>query len=129
MSRFFAVLIFIVFLVFISAEISSEASFVYFVGDASWYAEFSPGIKDTTANMETFDHDKMTCAIWGLPFDTILEVTNIRNSRSVLVRVNDRGPARKHFEKGRIVDLTRAAFDRIEDLDRGLVKVRIRVIR
>lgn len=113
----------------IAAEVSSDATFVYLEGQASWYAEFSPGIRPTTANMEKFSHDDLTCATWGLPFNTILEVTNIRNGRSVLVRVNDRGPAKRLFNKGRVIDLTKAAFSRIDDLDRGLVNVRVRVVK
>lgn len=112
----------------LSAEISSEASFTYLDGQASWYAEFSPGIRPRTANMERFNDSAMTCAMWGVPFDTILEVTNVRNGCTVLVRVNDRGPAKRLYKKGRIIDLTRAAFSRIEDLDRGLARVRVRVV-
>ena len=113
----------------ITTEISSEASFVYMIGTASWYSEFSPGVRPTTANMEKFDHKKMTCAVWGIPFNSIIEVTNIRNGRKVLVRVNDRGPARKYYARGRVIDLTMEAFKEIEDLDRGLARVRLRVIK
>ena len=126
------ILVYISALVFISglsAEIGSEASFTYLEGQASWYAEFSPGIRPTTANMEKFDDSGMTCAMWGIPFNTVLEVTNVRNGRSVLVRVNDRGPAKRLYEKGRIIDLTRAAFREIEDLDRGLASVRIKIVK
>lgn len=106
-----------------------DASFAYLEGQASWYAEFSPGIKATTANMEKFDHDELTCATWGLPFNTLLEVTNVRNGKKVIVRVNDRGPSRRLFREGRVVDLTMGAFRRIEDLTRGLADVRVKVIR
>ncbi|MFC1577325.1 septal ring lytic transglycosylase RlpA family protein [Candidatus Omnitrophota bacterium] len=98
------------------------------VGVASWYAEFSPGINKTTANMEIFDHDGMTCAIWRIPFDTILKVTNLENSKAVYVRVNDRGPAKRLVEDGRVIDLTRRSFEKIEDLDKGLAKVKVEVI-
>jgi len=107
----------------------AEAGFTSVEGLASWYAEFSPGIRPTTANMEIFDHDKMTCAIWDLPFNSVLEVTNLSNGRSVTVRVNDRGPAKRLCREGRVIDLTMAAFKEIEDLEAGLVKVRVRVIR
>ncbi|NQT33518.1 MAG: septal ring lytic transglycosylase RlpA family protein [Candidatus Omnitrophica bacterium] len=107
---------------------NSEASFTDLEGIASWYAEFSPGIKETTANMEIFDHDKMTCAMWGVPFDSLVEVVNIENGQMVTVRVNDRGPAKRLSKKGRIIDLTKAAFEEIEDLDKGLAKVRVKVL-
>lgn len=113
----------------VAAEVSSDASFVFLEGQASWYAEFSPGIKPTTANMEKFSHDDLTCAAWGLPFNTILEVTNLRNGRSIFVRVNDRGPAKRLFYKGRVIDLTKAAFSRLDDLDRGLINVKVRVVK
>ncbi|MFH1877256.1 MAG: septal ring lytic transglycosylase RlpA family protein [Candidatus Omnitrophota bacterium] len=98
-----------------------------FEGTASWYAEFSPGIKRTTANMETFRHDKLTCAMWGVPFNTILEVTNAANGKKVFVRVNDRGPAKRLARKGRVIDLTFRAFREIESPEKGLTKVRVRI--
>jgi len=98
-------------------------------GIASWYSEFSPGIRPTTANMEIFNHDEMTCAIWDFPFDSWLEVTNLRNGKKVLVRVNDRGPAKRLCREGRVIDLTMAAFDKIADLDEGLIDVKVRVVR
>ena len=101
-----------------------EAAVIF--GKASWYAEFSRGIKKTTANMEKFDHDKMTCAIWDVPFNTKLKVTNLTNNKSVVVRVNDRGPNRRFY--GRVIDLTKAAFSQIEDLDKGLVDVKIEIL-
>lgn len=114
---------------FIPLENSSLTGFTYLEGIASWYAEFSPGIRPTTANMEIFNHNKLTCAIWGLPFNTMVEVTNLNNGRSVIVRVNDRGPAKRLCRKGRIIDLTMSAFGKIEKLDKGLTKVKIRVIK
>ena len=98
-------------------------------GVASWYADFSPGIRDTTANMEAFDHNAMTCAIWDFPFDTFLEVTNLDNGRKVRVRVNDRGPAKRLCRKGRVVDLTMASFKKIADLDEGLINVKVRIVK
>ncbi len=113
---------------FVFTNTALEAGFTYLEGEASWYAEFSPGIRQTTANMEVFDHDKMTCAMWGIPFDSEIEVTNLSNGKKVIVRVNDRGPAKRLFKKGRVIDLTMAAFSEIEDLDKGLTKVSLRRI-
>lgn len=116
-------------LIFSQTLSSSDASFVALEGIASWYSEFSPGIRPTTANMEKFDDGKMTCAMWDIPFDTLLEVTNVTNGKKVVVRVNDRGPAKRLYRKGRIIDLTMAAFKEIEDLEQGLAKVRVKIIR
>ncbi|MGB2651220.1 MAG: septal ring lytic transglycosylase RlpA family protein, partial [Candidatus Omnitrophota bacterium] len=107
--------------------VRTDAGVFHVEGVASWYAQFSPGIRRTTANLEIFDHDKMTCAIWDLPFNTVLEVTNLNNGKKVLVRVNDRGPAKRLWREGRVIDLTMAAFGEIEDLEKGLTEVRVRI--
>ncbi len=98
-------------------------------GEASWYAEFSPGIRPTTANMEIFDHDQLTCAIWDLPFNTVLLVTNKENGKTVEVRVNDRGPAKRLCKEGRVIDLTKGAFEKIADLKKGLIDVKVEVLK
>lgn len=74
-------------------------------GRASWYG---PGFHgNTTANGETYDQYAMTAAHKTLPFGTRLQVTNTANGRSVVVRINDRGP----FVAGRDLDLSKAAAD------------------
>jgi rare lipoprotein A len=67
----------------------------------------------------------MTAAHKTLPFGTEVIVQNLNNGKSVKVRINDRGP----FVKGRIIDLTRTAFSQISNLDKGVVKVEIRVAK
>ena len=129
MIKIFYIAILVVVLSASASGISSDASFVYLDGLASWYADFSPGIKPTTANMEMFDHTGMTCAMWGVPFNSMVEVTNLNNGRKVTVRVNDRGPAKRLCRQGRVIDLTMAAFERIEDLDKGLTRVKLRLIQ
>jgi rare lipoprotein A len=98
-------------------------------GLASWYWEFSPGINKTTANMEIFDSSKLTCAAWDFPFNTILKVTNLDNEKSILVRVNDRGPAKRLVREGRIIDLSKGAFERIADPGDGLIRVRVEIVQ
>ncbi len=58
-----------------------------------------------TASGETFSPEKLTAAHRTLPFGTMVRVTNLRNGRTVVVRINDRGP----FDKGRVIDITPAA--------------------
>ncbi len=111
----------------IAAKTDLGATFVYLEGLSSWYSESDPGILSTTANMEKFDEDGMTCAIWGVPFNTIVEVANMKNGRIVNVRVNDRGPAKRLCKEGRVIDLTKGAFKKIGSLDGGLTKVRVRI--
>ena len=121
-----AVLIIVLTLFSGTGETSSD-SYIY-KGMASWYSEEDPGVLDTTANMEQFDDSGFTCAMWDIPFNTVLKVTNTENGRSVFVRVNDRGPAKRLVKKGRIIDLTKKAFSMLDNLEKGLIRVKIEII-
>lgn len=79
-----------------------------------------------TASGEIFDMHKMTTASNSHKMGTKLKVTNVANGKSVTVRVNDTGNFTKY---GRTLDLSRGAFAKIADLDKGLCKVKIRVIK
>ncbi len=92
------------------------------MGYASWYGPKFHGRR--TSSGEIFNMYDMTCAHRTLPLGTILLVTNLENGRSVVVRVNDRGP----FVKGRIIDLSYAAARALGMVDKGVVKVKIRVL-
>jgi len=92
-------------------------------GMASYYARIFQHSK--TASGEPLKNNKMTAAHKTLPFGTEVKVTNLTNGKSVTVRINDRGP----FVKGRIIDLTKTAFSQIANLDRGVVKVQISVVK
>lgn len=74
-----------------------------------------------TASGERFDMHAMTAAHRSLPFGTRLRVTNLANGRSVVVRINDRGP----FVRSRIVDLSRAAAEQLDFINRGVTRVRL----
>jgi peptidoglycan lytic transglycosylase len=126
MLRKALVLVALFFIVFLNpAYAGNNASY----GMASWYSETDPGILKTTANMEIFDDQQLTCAIWGVPFNTLIKVTNLINGRSVIVRVNDRGPAKRLVAQGRIIDLSKAAFYEISSLDKGLVTIKMEILR
>jgi rare lipoprotein A len=86
---------------------------------ASWYGDEWQG--RPTASGELFDMHDLTAAHPTLPFGTKLHVTNLRNGRSVTVRVNDRGPA----VRGRGIDLSYAAARALGAVHRGVVPVRI----
>lgn len=94
-------------------------------GKASWYSKRDPGINKKTANNEIFNDQDLTCAIWGVGFNRLIRVTNLDNGRSVIVRVNDRGPHRRFIAQGRIIDLTSEAFRRISSKEKGLINVEI----
>ena len=91
-------------------------------GLASWYG---PGFAGKpTASSEIYDPNAMTAAHKTLPLGTLVRVENLENSRTVIVRINDRGP----FKAGRIIDVSRAAAKVLDFHDDGLVEVRIEVI-
>ncbi len=92
-------------------------------GNASYYGKKFHGRK--TANGEVFDMYKKTAAHRELPFETMLKVTNKSNNRSVIVRVNDRGP----FKEGRILDLSYGAAREIDMIGDGVAEVRIEILR
>jgi rare lipoprotein A len=91
-------------------------------GVASYYAHQHDGRR--TASGELFDMDEMTAAHRTLPFGTRVKVTNLRNGRSVVVRINDRGP----FLKNRIIDLSYAAAQELHMLTRGTAKVQLDIL-
>ncbi|UCD15527.1 MAG: septal ring lytic transglycosylase RlpA family protein [Candidatus Omnitrophota bacterium] len=107
---------------------NSSARGAPFLGMASWYSRRDPGVLKTTANMEKFDDKKLTCAMWAVPFNTFVEVRNLSNNKSVVVRVNDRGPAKRLFRRGRIIDLTKEAFSQIAHPKEGLISVKVTVL-
>ncbi len=86
-------------------------------GLASFYAHSMTGRK--TASGERYHHDSLTCAHRSLPFGTLLKVTCTENDKSVLVRVNDRGP----FHSRRIIDLSWRAAKDLDILSRGVAEV------
>lgn len=92
-------------------------------GMASFYSDSLQG--RMTASGEAYDKIKMTAAHRSLAFNTKIKVTNLDNKKSVVVIINDRGP----FVEGRIIDLSRAAAEKLDFIDKGVVKVRVEVIK
>lgn len=99
----------------LSAFTATEASAFQQCGHASWYA--GPGAK--TASGERLVHGANTAAHKTLPFGSKVRVTNRRNGRSIIVRINDRGP----FIKGRIIDLTKGGAQRLGFINSGVTNV------
>jgi len=91
-------------------------------GNASWYGNEFHGRR--SSNGEVFDQYKLTAAHRTLPFDTMVRVTNLSNSKSTTVRITDRGP----FVENRIIDLSLAAAREIESVGPGVVPVRLEVL-
>jgi rare lipoprotein A len=94
----------------------------YEVGTASWYGEDFDGKQ--TASGEDYDMYDMTAAHPTLPLGSYVRVTNLRNGRAVVVKVNDRGP----IVEGRIIDLSYGAAQALQFQKRGLQKVRLDVV-
>lgn len=96
-------------------------------GRASWYGEAYRGQR--MANGEKFNPDRLTAASWFYPLGTQVRVTlHSHPERSVLVTITDRGPAKRLVKQGRIIDLTRAAFEKIAEPELGVVSVTVRQI-
>ena len=81
-----------------------------------------------TASGERFDENALTAAMWGVPFGTRVKVTNLENNMSIIVTINDRGPSKKLVRRGRVIDLSRGAFEKIADLKEGVIKIKVEVI-
>jgi rare lipoprotein A len=92
------------------------------VGPASWYGKLFHGKQ--TASGETYNMYEMTAAHPDLPLGTRVKVTNLRNSKAVIVRVNDRGP----LVPGRIIDLSYGAAQQLGFTNKGVQRVRLDIV-
>ncbi|MGA7646382.1 MAG: septal ring lytic transglycosylase RlpA family protein, partial [Terriglobales bacterium] len=95
----------------------------YQVGTASWYGEQFQGKQ--TASGEPFDMRDLTAAHPSLPLGTLVKVTNLRNGKAVVVRINDRGPV----VEGRIIDVSYTAAQALGFEERGVQTVRLEPYR
>jgi len=95
----------------------------YETGIASWYG---PGFDGNyTANGEIYDMDGISAAHKTLPFGTVVRVVELSTGRSVVVRINDRGP----FVEGRIIDLSKGAARELGIVEKGITEVGLRILR
>lgn len=124
-SRHVALLLFLAFLLPLGCGSTGPPKVKDFTerGTASWYG---PGFNGKpTASGEKFNQSAMTAAHKTYPFGTVVRVTNLRNGRSVQVRINDRGP----FVKNRIIDLSKGAAKKIDMIQAGTAPVRLDILR
>ncbi|MGB8012991.1 MAG: septal ring lytic transglycosylase RlpA family protein [Terriglobales bacterium] len=98
---------------------SNPKSKAYQTGTASWYGEPFQGKQ--TASVEPFDMRDFTAAHPSLPLGTFVQVTNLRNGKAVVVRINDRGPV----VDGRIIDVSDSAARALGFKERGVQRVRL----
>ena len=92
------------------------------IGKGSWYGK--PFHGRLTANGERYNMYDFTAAHKTLPFNTMVKVTNLRNKRSIIVRINDRGP----YHGGRIIDLSYLAAKKLGYVKKGVAKLKIQVL-
>jgi rare lipoprotein A len=104
-------------------QASKAAKKPYQVGRASWYGRFFHG--KPTASGESYDMYRYTAAHPVLPLGTWVRVTNLSNDKSVIVRVNDRGPV----IPGRIIDLSYGAAQTLEFRAKGIQRVRLDIVK
>src|SRR6188768_2932133 len=114
--RFFFPIVFLLFASYVFAQNETFSS----TGKASFYHDKFQGRE--TSNGEQYSQNDFTAAHKTLPFNTIVHVTNKQNNKSVVVRINDRGP----FKKSRIIDLTRSAAKKLDMIPFGVVPVKIK---
>lgn len=91
-------------------------------GIASWYGPGFHGKR--TANGEVYDQNALTAAHKTLPLPSIVKVTNLENRRSIVVRINDRGP----FAPGRIIDMSKRGAELLGFKNKGITKVRVKIL-
>lgn len=106
----------------------TEASTYRERGEAAWYGDeiyLTEGGNYTTANGEVFDENMLTAGHKYLPLPTYVRVTNLNNSRSVIVRVNDRGP----FNPDRLIVLSKAAAEQLGFERRGTASVMVETVQ
>ena len=99
---------------------------------ASYYTKAScrhEGTSGIMANGKELKDEGFTCASWDYPFGTRLLVTNFDNRKAVFVTVTDRGPNKKLYRKGRIIDLSKAAFNQIACLERGVITCEVKEVK
>jgi rare lipoprotein A len=111
-------IVFVAFVLVFSLNRSEDTAYSE-VGTASYYAWSLDG--NRTASGEIYRHTHLTAAHRTLPLGTWLKVENLANKKTVVVKVNDRGP----FIEDRILDLSRAAFKKLAPMKEGLIEVRI----
>lgn len=97
----------------------------------SWYSMQSvlaAGDCGITASGKKFDENGLTFACWHLDFGTLVRFTNPKNGRSIVAKCNDRGPAKRLVNQGRIFDLSKRAFAEIAELGIGVLRIEWTVI-
>mgnify|MGYP001565228416 CR=1 FL=1 len=111
-------------MIFMAAPFLSEAELTAIASYYSYECARLP-----MANGEPFDPEERTCASWFYDFGTVLKITSLDTGLSTEVVVTDRGPNKRLVKEGRIIDLSKRAFEDICELRQGLTAVEIQVLK
>ena len=130
---------YIVFLVLVLAVdialhvVNINQNHVHLVTEASWYSRkecCTPKNPDALmANGRPLDDNALTCASWDYPFGTQLKIHNLEGTKSVIVTVTDRGPAKRLYNAGRKLDLSKAAFTALAPIEQGVIRVQYEEVK
>lgn len=133
MKKKFIIFIIIIIIIIFTGCHKSEKHLIYSIngtkyitdnkGTASWYGKKFHGRK--TANGEIYNMHNLTAAHKELPFGTFVKVTNIKNNKNVIIRINDRGP----YKKNRILDLSYAAAKKLDMINDGIADVKLEIVK
>lgn len=128
MKKLFNIVLIFTLLYSVSCSVAKEKkgspNYVFYQkGNASWYGPGFNGKK--TASGEIFNMNKLTAAHKTLDFGTLVRVTNLNNNKSVIVKINDRGP----FKKGRVIDLSKKAALAIDMINDGVIPVKVELVK
>ncbi|MCK4664535.1 MAG: septal ring lytic transglycosylase RlpA family protein [Bacteroidales bacterium] len=121
MIKIYYLNLFIILIFFLNIKLFSQENSVQY-GKASFYADNFEG--KITANGEKYSHSKFTAAHKTFSFGTMVKVTNLSNNKSVVVRINDRGP----FINDRIIDVSKSAAKKLDFINKGVTEIKIELV-
>jgi len=124
--RMMAVILFAVFFYGCKPAYSAQIQTASYYTYESCVREGTSGV--WTASGERFNENDLTCALRSRDFGKSYKVTNLKNGKSIIVRHNDFGPNKKLHSSGRIIDLSKGAFQRIANLKEGVILVNVESI-
>ena len=112
--------------------IACNTASVYPTQTASWYSK-ADCIKEGSSSVYTasgkrFDENALTAASWFYPFGSKVKVTSLNNGKTINVTINDRGPAKRLVKKGRVLDLSRGAFEKLAPLSEGVIPIKLEAL-
>jgi rare lipoprotein A len=131
-NRLWLTIAYAAFLVIVPVATDARDDSTPAAGSVQWglASYYGPGFEgDRTASGEIFNEDKLIAAHRTLPLGSVVRVTNLKNGRSVVLRVIDRGPYGRNHRKGCIIDVSRGAARRLRFVKDGITRVLVQVLK